>query len=142
MASRSSTSAPLLLLSFVFLLLLLLLHSANPNPSPNTRRAYSRRPIRFAEELIGDLNLLPGIEEVEGGDAIEGFSSPRLVERRLRLPILGDIGSEISVEQLGHHAGYYRLEHTHGARYLIPLLILCFFDSDERHRLVSSVSLM
>uniref|UniRef100_A0A6V7QU96 Carboxypeptidase n=1 Tax=Ananas comosus var. bracteatus TaxID=296719 RepID=A0A6V7QU96_ANACO len=92
MAPRSSTSAPLLL-SFLFLLLLLLLHSANPNPSPNTRRVYSRRPIRFAEELIGDLNLLPGIEE-------------------------------ISVEQLGHHAGYYRLEHTHGAR-----MFYFFFES-------------
>lgn len=49
---------------------------------------------------------------------------PRIVEKKLNLKVLGDIGSDVSVEELGHHAGYYRLEHTHAAK-----MFYFFFES-------------
>lgn len=106
---------------------LLLASSANPNPSP--RRPYHRAPRRFAADLIGDLNLFPG--ELRGIDGSEreineedSSSGPRLVEKKLNLEIIGDSGSDVSVEELGHHAGYYRLEHTHAAK-----MFYFFFES-------------
>nr|XP_010920652.1 serine carboxypeptidase-like [Elaeis guineensis] len=117
MGSRSFTP-----LALVVLLLLLLPSSVNPRRSP--RRAYPRSPFRFAEDLIRDLNLQPVIQEIEGEQKGDDFSSPRLVEKRLNLEILGESGSEIPIEQLGHHAGYYRLEHTHAAK-----MFYFFFES-------------
>ncbi|XP_058099119.1 serine carboxypeptidase-like isoform X1 [Magnolia sinica] len=76
---------------------------------------------QFAENLIRSLNLIPGIPEVESEIDPPG---PRLVERKLDLEILGEIDSDVSVEELGHHAGYYRLENTHAAR-----LFYFFFES-------------
>ncbi|XP_072975078.1 serine carboxypeptidase-like isoform X1 [Typha angustifolia] len=111
------------IVSLSFLLVFLLPYRISASPYP--RRTYSRSPIRFAEELIRDLNLLPGIREAEAdGEVGEDPSSPRLVERRLDLRILGDMGSEIPIEQLGHHAGYYRLEHSHAAK-----MFYFFFES-------------
>lgn len=72
------------------------------------------RPQKFAETLISGLNLLPGIPEIEEDEV--HLSGPRLVERKLNLEILGDSGSDVSIENLGHHAGYYSLQHTHAAR--------------------------
>lgn len=72
------------------------------------------RPRKFAETLITSLNLLPGIPQIED-DRLD-LSGPRLVERKLDLEILGDSGSDVSIENLGHHAGYYRVEHTHAAK--------------------------
>ncbi|OAY68128.1 Serine carboxypeptidase 3 [Ananas comosus] len=108
-----------------------------PPPPPPPLRHLTLAPILAAFTLEGlsgsprsSLAISTSSQESKRskGDAIEGFSSPRLVERRLRLPILGDIGSEISVEQLGHHAGYYRLEHTHGAR-----MFYFFFESEQKY---------
>ncbi|RZR91512.1 hypothetical protein BHM03_00019636 [Ensete ventricosum] len=102
---------------FLFLLLLLVPSSSSSSATPNRHRAYPRHLWWSAESLIRDLNLLPGIQELGGRIEADYPSSPRLVERRLDLRILGESGSEIPVEQLGHHAGYYRLEHTHAAKY-------------------------
>ncbi|KAG9445144.1 hypothetical protein H6P81_016484 [Aristolochia fimbriata] len=79
------------------------------------------RPRNFAENLIRSLNLLPGISDVEDETYSRG---PRLVEKRVKLEISGEPGRGVSVEQLGHYAGYYRLEHTHAAR-----LFYFFFES-------------
>ncbi|KAK1321362.1 Serine carboxypeptidase-like [Acorus calamus] len=76
---------------------------------------------------LSALNLRPGFPDVlesETDDIIGGDDGPRLIERRLDLEIRGDSGSDASVEELGHHAGYYRLEHTHAAR-----LFYFFFES-------------
>ncbi|XXG75125.1 hypothetical protein AAC387_Pa07g3705 [Persea americana] len=80
------------------------------------------RPRKFAETLITSLNLLPGIPRIE--DDHLDLSGPRLVERKLDLEILGDSGSDVSIENLGHHAGYYRLERTHAAK-----MFYFFFES-------------
>ncbi|XP_064943918.1 serine carboxypeptidase-like [Musa acuminata AAA Group] len=113
---------------FLFLLLLLvLLPSSSSSATPNRHRAYPRHLLWSAESLIRDLNLLPGIQELGAGTEADDPSSPRLVERRLDLRILGESGSDIPVEQLGHHAGYYRLEHTHAAK-----MFYFFFESRGR----------
>jgi vitellogenic carboxypeptidase-like protein/serine carboxypeptidase-like clade 4 len=69
-------------------------------------------PAAQAERLIRALNLLPR-EEAGPGARGDGTSvAPgELLERRVRLPGVPD-----GVGDLGHHAGYFRLPHTHDAR--------------------------
>ena len=71
-------------------------------------------PAAQAERLIRALNLLP--REKEAGPGAGGGDGPsvapgELLERRVRLPGVPD-----GVGDLGHHAGYFRLPHTHDAR--------------------------
>lgn len=71
-------------------------------------------PAAQAERLIRSLNLLP--KEKEAGPGAGGGAGPsvapgELLERRVRLPGVPD-----GVGDLGHHAGYFRLPHTHDAR--------------------------
>ncbi|KAL6598706.1 hypothetical protein ACP70R_046104 [Stipagrostis hirtigluma subsp. patula] len=106
-------------------LLLLLVLAASPAVS-----TAGRGPIGFAERLIRDLNLVPGIGEP--GDPEEEPAAPgELLERRVRLPLPkgGSEAEEVPVEELGHHAGYYRLPHTHAAR-----MFYFFFESRDRGR--------
>ncbi|KAJ4792988.1 Carboxypeptidase [Rhynchospora pubera] len=93
--------------------------------------AHTSQPFQFAERLIRDLNLLPSIHGEQDqtlasvGDGADSDPTQRLVERRIRLPILGDGGSDAStLEELGHNAGYYRLPHTHAAK-----MFYFFFES-------------
>jgi serine carboxypeptidase-like clade 4 len=95
--------------------------------------AHYSQPLRFAQRLIRDLNLLPSIQQDQDqiqdastfiGDDTDSNQTPRLVETRIHLPILGDSGSNASVHELGHHAGYYSLQHTHAAK-----LFYFFFES-------------
>ncbi|XP_039129735.1 serine carboxypeptidase-like [Dioscorea cayenensis subsp. rotundata] len=115
MNARSLT--PVLL----FLSISSLLPSSSQNPNPKN---YPRSSRRFAEALIRDLNLIPGIQEIDGQIPENDQRNPRLVEKKLNLDILGDIGSGISIQELGHHAGYYSLNHTHAAR-----MFYFFFES-------------
>ncbi|KAJ8751463.1 hypothetical protein K2173_016677 [Erythroxylum novogranatense] len=76
-----------------------------------------------AEMLIRRLNLFPkhGINLVRDDDeSLQSVSG--IVEKQVELRILGDPGS--SVQDLGHHACYYRLPHTVGAR-----MFYFFFES-------------
>lgn len=79
--------------------------------------AHSSEPLLFAQRLIRDLNLLPSIPQDQDQDQTQDSNqTPRLVENRIHLPILGDSGTNASVDELGHHAGYYQLQHTHAAK--------------------------
>ncbi|KAK9126607.1 hypothetical protein Scep_015453 [Stephania cephalantha] len=51
-----------------------------------------------------------------------GSSSSSIVEKRFTFYSLGDSGA--SVEDLGHHAGYYRIKHSYAAR-----MFYLFFES-------------
>ncbi|KAK8574529.1 hypothetical protein V6N13_034210 [Hibiscus sabdariffa] len=77
-----------------------------------------------AKKLIRELNLFPK-EEVNVVD--EGrISSPegsKLVEKRFKFPDVEALGG-VSVEDLGHHAGYYKLPNSHDAR-----MFYFFFES-------------
>uniref|UniRef100_A0A0A9B374 Carboxypeptidase n=1 Tax=Arundo donax TaxID=35708 RepID=A0A0A9B374_ARUDO len=81
-------------------------------------------PKEQAERLIRALNLLPkeaGPAGAEGADALS-VAPGKLLERRVRLPGLPD-----GVSDLGHHAGYFRLPHTHDAR-----MFYFFFESRSK----------
>uniref|UniRef100_A0A7N0ZS57 Carboxypeptidase n=1 Tax=Kalanchoe fedtschenkoi TaxID=63787 RepID=A0A7N0ZS57_KALFE len=69
-----------------------------------------------AEKFIRELNLFPK-HDVNIRDPREGdLSGKRLVERQLSFPdiLLDDSG--ISVEELGHYAGYYNIAHSRAAK--------------------------
>ncbi|XP_031483161.1 serine carboxypeptidase-like [Nymphaea colorata] len=122
-------SLPSFLLSFSSLLLLLIsVFASRPSSSvddgdsgPLSLR--SSYPYGQAEKLIRQLNLFPGNQllerEPEGEHRLK--RSPLLVERRFKFP---NIASPVSIEDFGHHAGYYRLPHTYGAS-----MFYFFFES-------------
>lgn len=79
-----------------------------------------RLPKAQAEKLIRELNLFPRDASPRTSDALQDDSEKRIVERRFQFPGLegarnGGLG-DVPVEDLGHHAGYYRLAHSHDAR--------------------------
>lgn len=75
----------------------------------------SKTPQTQAEKLIRGFNLFPK-HKVNIDSRGSSFStSPRLVEKKFKFPTAGDSGA--SVEDLGHHAGYYRLPHSNDGRY-------------------------
>ncbi|PIM99919.1 Carboxypeptidase C [Handroanthus impetiginosus] len=106
----------------LFLLLLLLL---SPLPSVVALlRAPPRLPSVSAEKLIRELNLFPNqpINIVGDSNRLHA-AAPRIVERRFKFPNVIDPRG-VSVEELGHHAGYYQIEHSHAAR-----MFYFFFES-------------
>lgn len=108
-----SRSPPAVLFFLICLSLFASLSSSSA--SSRLRDGFASSSRRLAVDLIRGLNLLPGAGEVETEEEAD-TGGPRLVEKKLNLEILGVSGSNNSVEDLGHHAGYYRLEHTHAAR--------------------------
>ncbi|WOL09852.1 hypothetical protein Cni_G18605 [Canna indica] len=78
-----------------------------------------------AEKLIQALNLIPqdASPEPSAVGSPSDASQNRIVERRFRFPGLSD---GVSVDDLGHHAGYYSLPHTHDAR-------MFYFFFESRH---------
>lgn len=82
------------------------------------RFAESSFPSVHAEKLIRQLNLFPkeDLNVVKGGEPGAGLAGgKKIIERKLKFPNIG-AGSGFSVDDLGHHAGYYKLDHTHDAR--------------------------
>lgn len=65
-----------------------------------------------AERLIKSLGLLPGAAEEGLGPA----NGPGLFERRIHLDIEGDSGVTVRTDELGQHAGYFKLKRTHDAK--------------------------
>ncbi|KAF5180328.1 Serine carboxypeptidase-like [Thalictrum thalictroides] len=82
-------------------------------------------PTREAEILIKQLNLTPKDAQLtEKEETEEGvLKSKNIVEKRFKFPNFGD-SSGVSVDDLGHHAGYYKLQHSHDAR-----MFYFFFES-------------
>ncbi|CAL1387012.1 unnamed protein product [Linum trigynum] len=92
--------------------------------------AESNFPSVQAEKFIRDLNLFPKkeVNVVEGGAAPIRGDAPtgkKIVEKRISFPNLvgeGEVG--FAVEDLGHHAGYYNIEHSYAAK-----MFYFFFES-------------
>ncbi|KAL6586445.1 Serine carboxypeptidase-like 49 [Orobanche minor] len=79
-------------------------------------RAPPNLPLGAAEKLIRELNLFPNLPINIFDDADLRFAGvPEIVERRFKFPDSVD-PSGVSEEELGHHAGYYQIEHSHAAR--------------------------
>ncbi|KAG9441736.1 hypothetical protein H6P81_017590 [Aristolochia fimbriata] len=79
----------------------------------------SNFPSQQAETLIRHLNLFPKDANVESVDS----PLPKIVEKRFQFPGL-TAKAGVSVDDLGHHAGYYKLAHSHDAR-----MFYLFFES-------------
>lgn len=81
-------------------------------------------------QLIKDLNLHPSLD----ANIVKSYNHSSyldqelkvtqygIVEKRLSLSVLGDSGA--TVHDLAQHAGYYSIEHTVDARYVLVLLYL------------------
>ena len=111
----------------VFLLSLVVISHARISDNPYLNFERSNFPSAQAEKMIRELNLFPKSEVnvIDGGDDGVGAISEsgynkRIVERKFRFPnVVGDEEESFTVDDLGHHAGYYKIEHSHDARYLI-----------------------
>lgn len=82
-------------------------------------RSNSRFESAQAEKLIRELNLFPkeSVNIVPRGSLSAAEPGPKLVEKLFKFPNLAD--PSVSVEELGHHAGYYKIQHSYDARYLV-----------------------
>ncbi|XP_077221714.1 serine carboxypeptidase-like [Tasmannia lanceolata] len=111
-----------------FILLSLLLFSLSPSHSsliPDDLRLPSSAtfPTTQAQKLIRELNLFPKDAVSVTEEKINGHDFPKIVEKQFGFPDLA-AKSGVSVEDLGHHAGYYQLPHSHAAR-----MFYFFFES-------------
>lgn len=100
------------------LLLCILLISSSPAEADNNGNfsPASKFSQKQAENLIRNLNLFPKVDANIVEDDPAADDSPRIVEKRFRFPHID--ANSITVADLGHHSGYYRLPHTKGARYM------------------------
>uniref|UniRef100_A0A1J3DA97 Carboxypeptidase n=1 Tax=Noccaea caerulescens TaxID=107243 RepID=A0A1J3DA97_NOCCA len=92
----------------------------------------SSLPSSRAGNLIRELNLFPKLDAnvIDGDDStLTAAEGPSIVERNFRFPnILADAGdSGDAVQDLGHHAGYYKLPKSQGAR-----MFYFFFESRKK----------
>lgn len=114
---EKQTFLPLLLHFFVFI--------ASTFPSSSfllNDRSFERSslPSTRAEKLIRELNLFPqqDLNVIDVDDLpLTAAEGSKIVERNFVFPnILADGGA--TVEDLGHHAGYYKLPKSQGARFI------------------------
>ncbi|KAE9617522.1 putative carboxypeptidase C [Lupinus albus] len=87
-----------------------------------------RRVSLHAKKLIRDLNLFPD-DDLNIANSSLPFQPRKIVEKRLRFPNLvgSDPDSGVTVEDLGHHAGYYPIQHSYAAR-----MFYFFFESRKQ----------
>ncbi|RDX60623.1 Serine carboxypeptidase-like 49, partial [Mucuna pruriens] len=80
--------------------------------------------VLYAKKLVRGLNLFPD-DDVNVVPATNSSLQPHnIVEKRIRFPSLVGLNSGVSVEDLGHYAGYYSIHHSHAAR-----MFYFFFES-------------
>ena len=105
-------------LSLSFLLLLLTLTFSWTTYANNHLHLSSTAnfPKQQAEKLIRSLNLFPK-DSINIAPQDSSFVTPKIVEKQFSFPSLGYSGP--SIEELGHHAGYYQLPHSKAARYVL-----------------------
>ncbi|CAN1238337.1 Serine carboxypeptidase-like 49 [Linum grandiflorum] len=89
--------------------------------------AKSSFPSVQADKFIRDLNLFPkhDVNIIQRPDEAQSPTLKKLVEKPLRFPnLLGNATDDVSVEDLGHHAGYFNIEHSYAAK-----MFYFFFES-------------
>ncbi|CAA0815034.1 Serine carboxypeptidase-like 48 [Striga hermonthica] len=104
-------------IAFTFILVSAIAAFADPN---NVK--FSSYPKTQAEKLIRALNLFPE-HELNRGPAIDS-GARGVVEKSFKFPFMED---SASIQDLGHHAGYYALPHTKAAK-----MFYFFFESRNR----------
>ncbi|KAK4482656.1 hypothetical protein RD792_009820 [Penstemon davidsonii] len=83
-----------------------------------------------AEELIRSLNLFPKLDVVNFVEDDSIATAPKIVEKSFHFPKFRDFTTDsngTSVQNLGHHAGYFSLPNTQGAR-----MFYFFFESRNK----------
>ncbi|KAJ4777805.1 Carboxypeptidase [Rhynchospora pubera] len=83
---------------------------------------FSRLPYSDAESLIRALNLFPKDATPQSSSNLPRLGENRIVEKKFKFPFLAS--DETSIEDLGHHAGYYSLNNKKDAR-----MFYFFFES-------------
>ncbi|OAY38893.1 serine carboxypeptidase-like [Manihot esculenta] len=116
-------------ITFFCVLLLLSFVAISRARFPDDRGPFLRStfPSVNAEKLIRELNLFPekDVNIVRDGDASLRDGRKRIVEKRFRFPnVVEEEYVGVSVEDLGHHAGYYKIASSHAAR-----MFYFFFES-------------
>ncbi|KAI3748587.1 hypothetical protein L6452_11759 [Arctium lappa] len=122
-----SSSFRLIMENFMILLPLLLLLLAPLASTTTLSLDNPSFPSTLAKKMIRDFNLFPersiNIVEDDAGLRSSSVQQKKIVEKRFKFPDFVD-PSGISVDDLGHHAGYYQIEHSHAAR-----MFYFFFES-------------
>lgn len=103
-------------LSLLFLSLLLFLYTTSTHSFSSTHNNLFKSPQTRAEALIRQLNLFPRHAVNIAGNSSSG-ETPAIEEKSFMFPSLVGPGNN-SIQDLGHHAGYYRIPHTVDARYV------------------------
>jgi serine carboxypeptidase-like clade 4 len=125
MGHSSSSTSILLIFNLLFLFFSI------STSSTATATAADLRLTLEAKKLVRDLNLFPDVKlNIAAADAANSSSSldphGKIVEKRLKFPnLVNDDGDDVSVEDFGHYAGYYPIQHSHAAR--------CFLSSRFSH---------
>jgi serine carboxypeptidase-like clade 4 len=123
MGHSSSSTSILLIFNLLFLFFSI--------STSSTATAADLRLELEAKKLVRDLNLFPDVKlNIAAADAANSSSSldphGKIVEKRLKFPnLVNDDGDDVSVEDFGHYAGYYPIQHSHAAR--------CFLSSRFSH---------
>ncbi|KAF4346613.1 hypothetical protein G4B88_003879 [Cannabis sativa] len=85
-------------------------------------------PKRQAEKLIMDLNLFPDDDINVASHEFLFETDKMIVERSFQFPHIANSATP-SLQELGHHAGYYRLPHSQSAR-----MFYLFFESRQNKK--------
>ncbi|XP_042008722.1 serine carboxypeptidase-like [Salvia splendens] len=112
-----------LFLCISLLISLSAIEADNGNASPILASKFLQKQ---AEKLIRDLNLFPKLDANIVEDDPAAADASRIVEKRIQFPHIA--ANSTTVADFGHHAGYYRLASTKGAR-----LFYYFFESRSKN---------
>lgn len=102
------------------LLLVLPLFLSLLSPAISFQPQDTKLPATQAQKLIRDLNLFPKhpVNIVDRDATNTSAARSKIVEKPFRFPNFVD-SDGVSVEELGHHAGYYQIKHSHEAKYIL-----------------------
>lgn len=120
-------AVPPQILYLVPLLLLVFISSSSARTSPSLVSPFhhSKSLRKTGHQLIKELNLHPHLDV----NIVKSYTNSSylddevkvtqsgIVEKQLSLQVLGDSGA--TVHDLAQHAGYYKIEHTVDARYVM-----------------------
>lgn len=123
--------------NLIFILPVLLLLFTSIDSTSTTTTISLENPISpstLAKKMISNFNLFPdrSVNIVEEDNGLQsstvGENNNKLVEKRFKFPGFVDPNGA-SIDDLGHHAGYYKIEHSHAARYNLSYFFNSFFSS-------------
>ncbi|KAK4286417.1 hypothetical protein QN277_002975 [Acacia crassicarpa] len=121
---EAASSIPKIHLSFLFLLFII--SPISSATCPSTNKLPSSLSARQAQKLVRSLNLCPKRStNIVLTDHVFVPQGDRIVEKQLKFPKLVAPGP--SVQDLGHHAGYYSLPQSKAAR-----MFYFFFESRNK----------